>query len=114
MNTLTSFPRRRIPPALKAEVLQACGRPDACIPDIAQKYGLTTDLIRRWLRGHGVRQVASQTQTPQGFLPVRVAPPSPPPAALHIEVYRGGTLIKIDCPATCATDCTDWLKAALQ
>ena len=114
MDTSPGSGRQRFSPALKAEVLEACADPRASIPDVAQKYGLSTGRIRRWLRGLGVRQVTSSGDTPKGFLPVRVEPSGLQPGALRIEVHRGDTLIKIDCPAACAADCTDWLKAALQ
>lgn len=114
MDTSPVSRRQWFSPVFKAEVLEACADPVASIPDVARKYGLSTHRIRRWLRGLGVRQVSASGDTPKGFLPVRVEPSSLQPAALRIEVQRGDTLIKIDCPAACAADCTDWLKAALQ
>ena len=114
MDTSPVSRRLRFSPAFNAEVLEACADPGASIPDVAHKHGLSTHRIRRWLRGLGVRQVISSGDTPTGFLPVRVEPSGLPPGALRIEVQRGDTLIKIDCPAACAADCTDWLKAALQ
>ena len=106
MDTPLLPPRRRFSPDFKARILEACSRPDASIADIARQHDLTTDRIRRWQRGLGVSQVSSAANAATGFLPVRITSPVAAPVALRIEVHRGDTLIKIDCPATC----TDWLK----
>jgi len=98
--------RRRFSPDFKTRILEACARADASIADIARHHNLTTDRIRRWQRGLGVSKVSSSANPTTGFLPVRIEPPVATPAAVRIEVRRGDTLIKIDCPATC----TDWLK----
>ena len=102
--------RRRFSPDFKARILEACSHPDASIADIARSHNLTADLIRRWRRGLGVRRVSPPAHAGTGFLPVRIEPPVAPRANLQIEVRRGNTLIKIDCPAAC----TDWLKEWLR
>ena len=110
--------RRRFSPALKAEVLDACRRPGASLPAIAQSHGLTPDRIRRWLRGQGVSKLApgpdAQTGSLPDFLPVRLPSPTPPQTPLRIEVTRGDTLIKIDWPVSSATILSNWLKEWLQ
>ena len=106
MDTPLPPPRRRFSPDFKARILEACSRTDASIADIARQHDLTADRIRRWQRGLGVSQVSRVLNTTTGFVPVRIEPPMSPQASLRIEVHRGDTLIKIDCPATC----TDWLK----
>lgn len=106
--------RRRFSPAFKAEVLDACRRPGASLPAIAQSHGLTPDRIRRWLRGQGVSKLAPGPDAQTGFLPVRLSPPTPPQTPLRIEVTRGDTLIKIDCPASSATILSNWLKEWLR
>ena len=110
--------RRRFSSALKAEVLDACRRPGASLPAIAQSHGLTPDRIRRWLRGQGVSKLApgsdAQPGFLPGFLPVRLSPTTPPHTPLRIEVTRGNTLIKIDWPASSAAVFSNWLKEWLQ
>ncbi len=106
MDTPLPLRRRRFSPDFKARILEACARADASIADIARDHNLTAERIRRWQRGLGVRQVSSAANAAAGFLPVRIEPPATPRANLQIEVHRGDTLIKIDCPVTC----TDWLK----
>lgn len=106
MDTPSPARRRRFSSVFKAQILEACSRADASIADIARQHDLTTDRIRRWQRGLGVSQVRPVLNTTTGFLPVRIEPPVAAPAGVRIEVHRGDTLIKIDCPATC----TDWLK----
>lgn len=98
--------RRRFSSAFKARILEDCARADACIADIARQHNLTTDRIRRWQRGLGVSQVGRASNATTSFVPVRIEPPITPHASLRIEVHRGESLIKIDCPAIC----TDWLK----
>ena len=102
--------RQRFSPYFKARILEACARPGASIAEIARQHNLTTDRIRRWQRGLGVRPVSSAAHAATGFLPVRIEPPVAPRTNLQIEVHRAGTLIKIDCPAAC----TDWLKEWLR
>lgn len=102
--------RRRFSPDFKARILEACARPDASIADIARQHDLTPDRIRRWQRGLGVSKVSSAANAATGFLPVRITPPVAAPAAVRIEVHRGDTLIKIDCPAACTGWLKDWLR----
>ena len=106
MDTPPAPRRRRFFSDFKARILEACSRVDASIADIAVQYDLTTDRIRRWQRGLGVSQVGRVSNATTSFVPVRIEPPPTPHVSLRIEVHRGDTLIKIDCPATC----TDWLK----
>ena len=114
MNSLPVPRRRRFSPALKSQVLDACRRPGASIPEIAQSHGLTPDRIRRWLRGQGVSKLAREADAHTGFLPVRLSPPTPPHTPLRIEVTRGDSLIKIDWPASSAAVFSNWLKEWLQ
>lgn len=110
MNTPNSAPRRHHTASFKAQIIQAATQPDTSVTDIARAHGLHPELVRRWIRNHAALLSPSAPSHPQ-FVPIQLAPPPPDP--LRIEIQRGGTLIKIDCPAHLASACADMLKGWL-
>jgi transposase len=113
MDTATA-PRRAYSPEFKLQIIEACKRPQTSISDIASSHGINPELVRRWIWQSRAARAADQHRPAPHFVPVCLDEPGPSARTLQIEVRRGSTLIKINCPVDAANACTDWLTAWLQ
>jgi transposase len=99
----------------KTQVLAECRQPGASVSAVAIAHGLNTNVVRKWLAGHGLKRMraAAAAAAPEvavrgipptlQFVPVELARSTPvlaPPATqpdLRIEFQRGGLHVKLQC-----------------
>lgn len=119
--------RRRYSEDFKAEVVRACRHPGVSIAAVALANGLNANLLRRWVANveRNVQPLieaaeagsiinAQRSQTP-AFLPLQLAAPSREPSPqIQIELCRGGTTIKVNWPASAASECASWMRELLR
>ena len=117
--------RREHSAAFKAEVVRACAEPGVSVAGVALAHGLNANLVRSWLRAHGVVPPSRRTAVPAPaqhepvaeFVPVAVStlPPAPLPAAdIRIELRRGATAVTVSWPLAAADACGVWLREWLR
>ena len=109
--------RRQHSDELKAEVLEACGRPGASVAAIALQHGLNANLVHRWRRMAGRRADSSPAigiHSAGEFiaLPLPVAAQAVPD--IRIELRRGATLVNVVWPTQAAAECAQWLRELLR
>lgn len=96
----------------KARILAECRQPDASISAVAIAHGLNTNVVRKWLSGHGLKRMGDAVPSASGtapalqFVPVEL-PRSEPVATgpafqpdIRIELQRGGLHVKLQCAAS--------------
>lgn len=119
--------KRRHSEAFKAAVVEACREPGASVAGVALAHGVNANLVRKWLAARGVvpprrrQQAAVVPETlplppPSEFVPLHLAaePTPPAPAAIRIELRRGGTTVQIHWPVEAAGACGTWLREWLR
>lgn len=116
--------RREHSAAFKAEVVRACAKPGVSVAGVALAHGLNANLVRSWLRAHGVvppsRRTADPVPAPLApvaeFVPVAVSmQPVPLPAPdIRIELRRGATAVTVSWPLAAADACGVWLREWLR
>ena len=104
---------RRIHSAeFKARILSECRQPGASVSAVAIANGLNTNVVRKWLAGHGLKRMGAAAPAVRGsepafqFVPVEMPRPEPVVAArtgetdVRIELQRGGLYVKLQCTAS--------------
>ena len=104
----------------KQAVIAACCEPGASVAGIAMANGVNANQVRRWMKERGIS--APTQRLPDGapiappagispaFIPVPLVPTTPESPGIQIEIRRGNATIKIDWPASAASDCAGWLR----
>jgi len=116
MDSLSSPRSRRYhSEAFKLSVMTACQEPGASVAQVALNHGVNANQVRRWMRERGVTPKPRQGSLPiprnedhAGFIPLP-APCAETPTAIHLEIQRGTTRIRIDWPVSAASTCATWL-----
>jgi transposase len=72
-------PRRVHGADLKAEVLRQCHEPGASVAAVALAHGLNANLVRKWLRGRGLKRSGLAVHSLRADQPVPIARPVPHP-----------------------------------
>lgn len=132
MNTLllpeTRRRRQHHSPEFKVQVIAACLQPGVSIAAIALANQLNANLVRRWVREHERRQIASieprvageenvstsLVPPPASFVPVEVPPPVVNSEAIRLELRRNGTVLNIAWPITQVESCALLLRELLR
>lgn len=106
----------------KEALVRACSEPGISISGIALANGVNPNLLRRWMRAHGVTVPSLRCQAEPDelvrrtaeFLPVAIAPTEPDLPEIRIEARRGSAVVKIEWPVAAAAECAallrNWLK----
>jgi len=106
---------RRIHSAeFKTRILAECRQPGASVSAVAIAHGLNTNVVRKWLAGHGLKRMGDAVPAANGttpalqFVPVEL-PRSDPVVAMpasqpdiRIELQRGGLHVTLQCAASAA------------
>jgi transposase len=106
----SNSPNRRVHSAeFKAQILSECRQPGASVSAVAIAHGLNTNVVRKWLAGHGLKRMGATASAALGmpslqFVPVELTR-SPVAAAIsepdiRIELQRGGLHVKLQCAAS--------------
>jgi len=91
--------------------LTECRQPGASVSAVAIAHGLNTNVVRKWLTGHGLKRMgvaapaAGGTAPALQFVPVELPQPAPiaapaPQSDIRIELQRGGLHVKLQCAAS--------------
>lgn len=104
--------RRTHSPQLKAEVMAACRQPGASVAAIALAHGLNTNVVRKWLAGHGLKRCAQMTSADgihanacAQFVPVSLPLDTTGKLAatdVHLDLNLGALQIKLHCARSAA------------
>lgn len=95
----------------KARILAECRQPGASVSAVAIAHGLNTNVVRKWLTGHGLKRMGAAAPAAGGtapvlqFVPVELPQPAPiaapaPQPDIRIELQRGGLHVKLQCAAS--------------
>ena len=91
--------RRRWLREQKLAILAEVDAPGGSVSDVARRHGLHTSLLFRWRRDLAKRTRPAAASPEQGFLPVRLPPPSVPalpaparPGTIEVMLAGGRTL----------------------
>lgn len=107
----SNSPRRRVhDPEFKARILSECRQPGASVSAVAIAHGLNTNVVHKWLAGHGLKRMklaaAARPLPAVQFVPVEltrptpVAPTAPEASAdIRMELQRAGLHVKLHCPS---------------
>ncbi|MCD6673753.1 MAG: transposase [Burkholderiaceae bacterium] len=116
--------RRRHSDEFKTEMIGACRHPGVSIAAVALANGLNANLVRRWVANaecdtQSVIEAApiinAQPSQMLAFLPLQLAAPAREPSQeIQIELCRGGTTIKVNWPASAASECASWMRELLR
>ena len=108
--------RRRYGADFKAQVLAECDEPGASVAKVAMSHGINTNVVHGWRKL--ARECEAVAITPQqAFVPIRVAPPAPPSAAvrgIEVELRRGAVTMKLTWPLSEAADFAVWTRELLR
>lgn len=131
MNTLllpeTRRRRSHHSPVFKVQVVAACLQPGVSIAAIALANKLNANLVRRWVREHERRQIASiepcvvgeknvstSLLPPPSIVPVEVPSPMVNSEPIRLELRRNGTVLNITWPIIQAESCALLLRELLR
>jgi transposase len=112
--------RGRYSEAFKTQVIDAARQPGVSTAAVALANGLNANLLRRWMTESETPRpmfrsgttAATPAQTP--FVALQVAPRSPmSDGAIHIELQRAGTSVRIQWPVSAANECAAWMREVL-
>ena len=108
--------RRRHSSELKALVLAACAERGASVARVALAHGLNANLVHKWRRQTGSRDVvAAPLRQASTFIPLTLPPcPSPVAGDIRIELRRGATAVNVVWPLAAAADCAGWLRELMK
>jgi len=95
----------------KAQILAECRQPGASVSAVAIAHGLNTNVVRKWLKGRGLKRMGDAARAAGGaapalqFVPVELPRPEPiaapaPQPDIRIELQRGGLHVKLQCAAS--------------
>jgi transposase-like protein len=109
--------RRNYPSEFKAQIVRQSQMPAASVAGIALQHRINPVTLHRWIRE------AKQKQTPHvaAFVPLRLdlgagihTGTSVSSTAIHIELQRAGTVIRVEWPVFCAGECAAWMREVLK
>ncbi len=102
--------RRRHDDGLKQRVIAECEVPGASVAQVALSHGLNANLVHKWRRTAGARDMPAAA-----FMPVAVAAATvePEPFA-EIELQRGALSVRVRWPTRSASSCAAWLREILR
>jgi transposase len=108
--------RRDYSPDLKARILSECSAPGASVAKIAMAHGVNANLVHTWRKLTRESEVKS-AEVPR-FVPIAVeAGPATPPAqtdSVGIELQRGALTVKLQWPASAASELGLWMRELLR
>lgn len=117
--------RGRYSDDFKRKVVSACRAPGVSTAAVAQANGLNANLLRRWISESapvaavGKRSSAKTLTLTQAapFIPLPLPAPAQAPVAadtIRIDIERGGTIIKVQWPASGGAHCAAWMTELLK
>ena len=113
--------RRRHSEEFKAHVVAASRQPGVSMAAVAMANGINANLLRRWVcQSVAVPQEALTVSAPTHASPetfVALALPAPvadAPPQIRIELQRGATSVKVNWPASAASECAAWMRELLR
>lgn len=111
--------RRNHTAEFKQAVIAACREAGASVAGIALANSVNANQVRRWMRERGIeppsrslpaRSISAEHGVEPAFVPVPMPPIVSNIPDIRIEVRRGNTVAKIECPGQAANDCAAWLR----
>ncbi|WP_455910816.1 IS66-like element accessory protein TnpA [Pseudomonas putida] len=108
--------RRSYSKSFKAQIIAECAQPGTSIANVALTHNLNANLVHKWIRVHGQKNLALQT----AFIPVKTSPPVPMPmhqalsATIRIEVPHTKGVVVVSWPAENAAACSAFLRDLLR
>ncbi|MDD0976443.1 IS66 family insertion sequence element accessory protein TnpB [Pseudomonas fontis] len=91
-----------------------CAQADTSIANVALTHNLNANLVHKWIRVHGQKNLALQT----AFIPVKALPstavPHVLPATIRIEVPHSKGVVVVSWPAENAATCSAFLRDLLR
>ena len=115
--------RGRYSDEFKRNVMAACKQPGVSTAAVALANGLNANLLRRWISESAesvkpaqARQSSKALDLPKQtqFIPLELQTTGATPANIQIELQRADTIIRIQWPVVCATDCAAWMREVLK
>ncbi len=115
--------RGRYSDEFKLQVMAACKQPGVSTAAIALANGLNANLLRRWIaESAGTRKSGAARQSSKAvglsgqtqFIPLQIQAGGVAPANIQIELQRGATLVRVQWPVACATECAAWMREVLK
>jgi transposase-like protein len=106
--------RRSYSKSFKAQVIAECALADTSIANVALTHNLNANLVHKWIRVHGQKNLALQT----AFIPVKAGPSIAThqvlAAAIRIEVPHSKGVVVVSWPAENAAACSAFLRDLLR
>ena len=105
--------RRTYSKAFKAQVVAECAQPDTSIASVALTHNLNANLVHKWIRLHGQKNLILQT----AFIPIKTSLPQPIHQvipAIRIEVPHPKGVVVVSWPAENAAACSAFLRDLLR
>lgn len=106
--------RRSYSKSFKAQVITECAQADNSIANVPLTHNLNANLVHKWIRVHGQKNLALQT----AFIPAKAlsstAVPQVLPATIRIEVPHSKGVVVVSWPAENAATCTAFLRDLLR
>ena len=106
--------RRSYSKSFKAQVIAECAQANTSIANVALTHNLNANLVHKWIRVHGQKNLALQT----AFIPVKAGPSIAThqvlPAAIRIEVPHSKGVVVVSWPAENAAACSAFLRDLLR
>jgi transposase-like protein len=115
--------RGRYSDEFKRQVMATCKQPGVSTAAVALANGLNANLLRRWISDSGLAnkpRAARQASTAVGrsgqtqFIPLQLQANGAAQTNIQIELQRGATLVRLQWPAACATECATWMREVLK
>ncbi|MFL1493794.1 IS66-like element accessory protein TnpA [Pseudomonas antarctica] len=106
--------RRSYSKSFKAQVIVECALPGTSIASIALTHNPNANLVHKWVRGHGQKNLAQQT----AFIPVTASQSAAVhhslPATIRIEVPHSKGQVVVSWSAENAAACSAFLPDLLR
>lgn len=105
--------RRTYSKAFKAQVVAECAQADTSIASVALSHNLNANLVHKWIRLHGQKNLILQT----AFIPIKASTPSTTHQAMpaiRIEVPHLNGAVVVSWPAENAAACSAFLRDLLR
>lgn len=111
--------RRKHSAQFKAEVLKACGQPDASAAAIARLYNLNANVVHRWRadsrKGASLKATDVASLPTPGFIALDLQPEAQIAVRdIRIELKRGSATAVVHWPVESASSCAAWLREWLR